>query len=135
MKRGGDVQLEDINLLDRDVFGTGGVPHEWFTYLRAHQPIFRHPEPHGPGFWVVSKYADAQTVSRDPDTYSSDPVAPLEQVNALVSQLRDAKVNFELNLYSGSAHGFTHPQNPSEKRADDEYNVAMSRFFKEVLAN
>ena len=66
---------------------------------------------------------------------SEDPVAPMEQVNALVSQLRDAKVNFELNLYSGSAHGFTHPQNPSEKRADDEYKVAMSRFFKEVLAN
>jgi dienelactone hydrolase len=66
---------------------------------------------------------------------TEDPVAPLEQVNALVSQLRDAKVNFELDLYSGSAHGFTHPQNPSEKRADDEYKVAMSRFFKEVLAN
>src|SRR5579863_3433766 len=66
---------------------------------------------------------------------SEDPVAPMEQVNALVSQLRDAKVNFELNLYSGAAHGFTHPQNPSEKRADDEYKVAMSRFFKEVLAN
>jgi dienelactone hydrolase len=66
---------------------------------------------------------------------AEDPVAPMEQVNALVSQLRDAKVNFELNLYSGSAHGFTHPQNPSEKRADDEYKVAMSRFFKEVLAN
>jgi hypothetical protein len=44
-------------------------------------------------------------------------------------------VNFELNLYSGSAHGFTHPQNPSEVRADDEYKVAMARFFKEVLAN
>jgi dienelactone hydrolase len=66
---------------------------------------------------------------------TEDPVAPLEQVNALVSQSRDAKVNFELNLYSGSAHGFTHPQNPSEVRADDEYKVAMARFFKEVLAN
>jgi dienelactone hydrolase len=66
---------------------------------------------------------------------AEDPVAPMEQVNALVSQLRAAKVNFELNLYSGSAHGFTHPQNPSEKRADEQYKVAMTRFFKEVLAN
>jgi cholest-4-en-3-one 26-monooxygenase len=71
------MQLEDINLLDRDVFANG-VPHEWFTYLREHHPVFLHPEPHGPGFWVVSKYADVQTVSRDPVTYSSDPVAPLE---------------------------------------------------------
>jgi cholest-4-en-3-one 26-monooxygenase len=68
----------DINLLDRDVFARG-VPHEWFTYLRAHEPVFRHAEPHGPGFWVVSRYADVQAISRDPGTYSSDPPAPLEE--------------------------------------------------------
>jgi cholest-4-en-3-one 26-monooxygenase len=76
------VRLEDINLLDRDVFARG-VPHEWFTYLRAHHPLFRHPEPRGPGFWVVSKYADVRAVGRDPLTYSSDQdrggVTPLEE--------------------------------------------------------
>lgn len=76
------MRPEDINLLDRDVF-TKGVPHEWFTYLRKHQPIFHHPEPHGPGFWVVSKYADVQAIGRDPVIYSSDQdrggVTPLEE--------------------------------------------------------
>ena len=76
------MRSEDINLLDRDVFAKG-VPHEWFTYLREHHPLFHHPEPHGPGFWVVSKYADVQGVSRDPVTYSSDQdrggVTPLEE--------------------------------------------------------
>src|SRR5215472_1546289 len=62
-----------------------------------------------------------------------DPVAPLEEVNTLISQLRGAKVNFEVNLYSGAAHAFTKPQNPSEVRADEEYKVAMARFLKEVL--
>src|SRR5207253_10544939 len=75
-----DVRPEDINLLDRDVFAKG-VQHEWFTYLREHHPVFRHPEPHGPGFWVVSKYADVQAVSRDPGTYSSDPIVPLEETD------------------------------------------------------
>ena len=65
------MRLEDIDLLDRDVF-VQGVPHAWFTYLREHQPIFRHPEPHGPGFWVVSKHADVLAISRDSVTYSSD---------------------------------------------------------------
>lgn len=64
---------------------------------------------------------------------AEDPVAPLEEVNALVSQLRGAKVNFEVNIYSGAAHAFTKPQNPSEARADDEYKVAMARFLKDVL--
>ncbi|HEY2427300.1 MAG TPA: cytochrome P450 [Acidimicrobiales bacterium] len=65
------MRLEDINLLDRDVF-TKGVPHEWFTYLRANAPIYHHPEPGGPGFWVITKYKDVHDVGRDPHTYSSD---------------------------------------------------------------
>lgn len=65
------MQLEDINLLDRDVF-TKGVPHEWFTYLREHAPVWFHPEPDGPGFWVITKYADVVAVGRDAATYSSD---------------------------------------------------------------
>jgi dienelactone hydrolase len=65
---------------------------------------------------------------------AEDPVAPMEEVTSLLSQLRAAKVNFELNLYSGTTHGFTRPQNPSEVRADEEYKVAMTRFFKDLLA-
>ncbi len=65
---------------------------------------------------------------------AEDPVAPMEEVTSLVSQLRAAKINFELNLYSGTTHGFTQPQNPAEVRADAEYKVAMARFFKDILA-
>lgn len=64
---------------------------------------------------------------------AEDPVAPMNELNAVISQFRAAKVNFEVNLYSGAAHGFTKPQNPSEVRADEEYKVAMTRFLKDVL--
>jgi cholest-4-en-3-one 26-monooxygenase len=65
------MDLTDINLLDRDRF-TQGVPHEWFTYLRQNAPVYKHPEPDGPGFWVITKYDDVVTVGRDGATYSSD---------------------------------------------------------------
>jgi cholest-4-en-3-one 26-monooxygenase len=65
------MQLSDINLLDRDQF-TKGIPHEWFTFLRREAPVYKHPEPDGPGFWVVTKYADVVAVGRDGHTYSSD---------------------------------------------------------------
>lgn len=65
------MQLSDINLLDRDVF-TKGVPHEWFTFLRREAPVYKHDEPGGPGFWVVTKYDDVVAVGRDGVTYSSD---------------------------------------------------------------
>jgi dienelactone hydrolase len=64
---------------------------------------------------------------------AEDPVAPMNELDAVISQFRAAKVDFEVNLYSGAAHAFTKPQNPSEVRADDEYKVAMARFLKDLL--
>jgi cholest-4-en-3-one 26-monooxygenase len=65
------VRLEDIDLLDLDRF-TEGVPHEWFTYLRHQAPVYRHAEPNGPGFWVLTKHADVCAVGRDAHTFSSE---------------------------------------------------------------
>ena len=65
------MQLSDVDLLDRDVF-TRGIPHEWFTFLRNNAPVYHHPEPNGPGFWVITKHADVLAVGRDAHTYSSD---------------------------------------------------------------
>ncbi|HEX5096128.1 MAG TPA: cytochrome P450 [Acidimicrobiia bacterium] len=64
------MQLSDINLLDRDAF-TKGVPHDWFTFLRREAPVYKHPEPNGPGFWVITKYDDVVAVGRDGTTFSS----------------------------------------------------------------
>jgi cholest-4-en-3-one 26-monooxygenase len=76
------VQLSDINLLNRDRF-TEGVPHDWFTYLRANAPVYKHPEPNGPGFWVITKHADVTFVGKDGRTFSSD------QANGGVVQIED----------------------------------------------
>src|SRR3954447_3132077 len=65
------MRLQDIDLIDPGVF-TRGVPHEWFTYLRATEPVWRHPEPDGPGFWVVTKHEDVIAVGHDSDLFSSD---------------------------------------------------------------
>jgi cholest-4-en-3-one 26-monooxygenase len=65
------MDLGEIDLLDRDRF-TQGVPHDWFTYLREHAPVYKHPEPDGPGFWVITKHADVCAVGKDAREYSSD---------------------------------------------------------------
>ena len=65
---------------------------------------------------------------------AEDPVAPLTEVAKLVGDFRAAKVNFQLELYSGTAHGFSNPKNADEEQADREYKIAMPRFFKEVFA-
>jgi cholest-4-en-3-one 26-monooxygenase len=76
------MDANQIDLLSPDSF-VGAVPHEWFTYLRHNAPIYRHPEPHGPGFWVITRYEDVVQVGRDWQTFSS------EQERGGVVQLRD----------------------------------------------
>ena len=65
------MEAAEINLLDRDRF-TQDIPHEWFTWLRQNDPVFHHPEPDGPGFWVVTKHADIVHCNRDAASFSSD---------------------------------------------------------------
>jgi dienelactone hydrolase len=64
---------------------------------------------------------------------AEDPVAPMKEVNLLVDELRAAKVNWQLDLYSGTEHGFSTPKNPAEERANTESVAAAARFFKEVF--
>ena len=61
-----------IDLLSPASFAHG-QPHDQFRWLRAHDPVHRHGEPDGPGFWAVTRYADVKAVGRDPATFSSTP--------------------------------------------------------------
>jgi cholest-4-en-3-one 26-monooxygenase len=64
----------EINLVDPDVYQRGGPPHDQFSWLRAHTPVFWHADggvPGWPGFWAVTKHADVGHVSRHPEIFSS----------------------------------------------------------------
>ncbi len=62
----------DIDLLSPASFANG-QPHEWFAWLREHDPVHWHPEPGADGFWVLTRHADVRSVGRDPATFSSTP--------------------------------------------------------------
>lgn len=64
----------EINLIDPDIYASGGPPHEEFAWLRRHSPVFWHE--HGgaegwPGFWAVTRHEDVMRVSRHPEIFSS----------------------------------------------------------------
>ena len=65
-----------LDLTDRALF-SAGFPHQVFTRLRHEEPVTWQAFPegfpgnHDSGFWVVSKHEDVQSVSRDPDLFSS----------------------------------------------------------------
>jgi cytochrome P450 len=85
--------LDSIDLTDPELFRQG-FPHDTFAILRDEAPVWWHPECRGTerlggSFWVVSKHADVQAVSRDAARFSSLdgpslPTLPPEQRGAMV---------------------------------------------------
>jgi cytochrome P450 len=61
-----------VDLASPDTF-VERIPFEYFGWLRAHQPVYWHPEPPpNHGFWVVTKHDDLVAIHRDFRTFSSE---------------------------------------------------------------
>jgi cytochrome P450 len=50
-----------------------GHPFAQYRWLRENAPVYWHEEPHGPGFWAVTRFDDVYAVDRDFQTFSSEP--------------------------------------------------------------
>jgi cholest-4-en-3-one 26-monooxygenase len=64
----------EINLIDPGTYRRGGAPHDQFTWLRQHAPVYWHADggdPAWPGFWAVTRHADIGHVSRHAEIFSS----------------------------------------------------------------
>ncbi len=66
-----------IDLLSPSAF-RGSQPHEQFAWLREHDPVHRHTEPDGSGFWALTRYEDVRAVGRDPERFSSQPTIMID---------------------------------------------------------
>jgi dienelactone hydrolase len=58
---------------------------------------------------------------------------PLTTINTVVDELRGAKVPFQLEVYSGTGHGFSTPKNKAEERANAQSIATTARTLKELF--
>jgi dienelactone hydrolase len=58
---------------------------------------------------------------------------PLPVVDKVVQELRGAKLPFQLEVYSGTGHGFSTPKNKAEERANAQSIATTARTFKELF--
>ena len=58
---------------------------------------------------------------------------PLTTVNGVIDELRAAKVPFQLEVYSGTGHGFSRPKNKDEERANTQSIASTGRTLKELF--
>jgi cholest-4-en-3-one 26-monooxygenase len=64
--------VDHLDLIDPDTFESG-VPYGAFARMREEAPLFWHPQEgsSGGGFWVATRLADVQEISRQPEIFSS----------------------------------------------------------------
>jgi cytochrome P450 len=76
------VAIRRLDLLDPAIYGDG-QPWEFLRWLQENEPISWNPEPDGPGFWVVTRYADVKAVEADWKTFSNQPTAVIDDSRVL----------------------------------------------------
>jgi cytochrome P450 len=59
-----------LDLSDPDTYADG-PPHDYFSELRATDPVHWQPTAGGRGYWAVLKHRDVETVARQPLLFSS----------------------------------------------------------------
>ena len=74
-------------------------------------------------------------------TGADDPFIPLNQVHAFIDEVKKAGVDYQVNIYSNTKHGFTNPkahqrgmeQVAYNKSSDERSWTAMQSFFHEIF--
>jgi len=68
-----DFHFEALELLDPQVYGRGGPPHEVFAFLRREAPVHRFEIDEVEPFWAITKHEDICQISKRPDRFLSAP--------------------------------------------------------------
>ncbi|MCE5278305.1 MAG: dienelactone hydrolase family protein [Planctomycetaceae bacterium] len=74
-------------------------------------------------------------------TGADDRSVPMTQVQGFIEEMRPAKVNYQINIYSGAVHAFTNPASGDDPSTNVAYNEtadkrsweAMKNFFDEIF--
>src|SRR5262245_47928512 len=102
-------------------FGSTGAP------LAANIAIHGSFRDHAPG-WAKSAKGMFLILHG-----AEDEGFPLPVVDKVVQELRGAKVPFQLEVYSGTGHGFSTPKNKAEERANAQSIASATRTLKELF--
>jgi cytochrome P450 len=99
------VTAPAFDLTDLDTYRRG-FPHEVFSWLRAHAPVYWHEPtactPQGEGFWVVSRHADSLAIQLDPKRFSSVTGGARERGGTMISDQLGA--GLMLNMMDDPRH-------------------------------
>src|SRR5687768_7638827 len=63
--------VDEVDVTTPDIYVESGYPHEAWRVLRAEAPVYWYDRPSVEPFWALTKHADLQWVSKNPQIFSS----------------------------------------------------------------
>ena len=72
------VRLDEIDIIHPQRYVTHGYPHEAWTLLRQHAPVYWFDRTEGEHFWAITKHADICFIGKRPDLFSSEPLIAID---------------------------------------------------------
>jgi cytochrome P450 len=120
------VQIEQIDLLDPAAY-TKGQPWEWLRWLQENEPVSWHREKNGPGYWVVTKWADVKVVEGDWRLFSSQPTSTISDDRTLGDD------DHRMLIFEDPPNHTTHRQFMGKELAPA--SVQQMRSHVELIAN
>lgn len=64
-------EINPHDLINPKNYGVAGQPHELWTHLRKHAPVFRCEADPYEHFWAITRHADIMDISGKPDVFSN----------------------------------------------------------------
>jgi cholest-4-en-3-one 26-monooxygenase len=130
-----DLDLEQVDIMDPKWF-QDGPPHELFARMRREAPVRWNASPDGTGFWSLTKHADIEHVSKNPQIFSSyedgiflhpDQVVPLDLTRSLLLYM-DPPEHTKYRLILQTA--FTPA---TVRRMEDAIRLRFTKMLDEVI--
>ncbi|HKS92465.1 MAG TPA: hypothetical protein VJQ83_11090, partial [Tepidiformaceae bacterium] len=65
------ITLEDLDITDTDLYVRRGYPWKEWDLLRREAPVYWYERPGFEPFWAITRHADIQFISRNPQLFSN----------------------------------------------------------------
>lgn len=65
------IEIDPKDLIHPQNYGVGGQPHELWTHLREHAPVYRCEIEGYESFWAITRHADIMDISGKPHIFSN----------------------------------------------------------------
>jgi len=124
-------ELDSVHILHPDTYATHGYPHDVWTWMRAHDPVYWWDRTDGVPFWAITKRSDIVQISTQPDKFLNNPrLVILHEPEQRTDEFPDTLIQMDPPKHRIYRRMIKHRFSPQAlKKIDDD----IERIGKEIV--